>query len=180
MKKLAAIIVLSLPVSVYAGEKIIKEFDGSVATASAMSKVIRKEAAEGATVVTFPGGRWQWHDLTQLNLPPKVKPAKKVYPVVFDQLEDSIKEWVLRNNIAAVQIRINPKVPADVFFRVEKCLSLLGVPYAVTSMKALMKDALWLMETDGKVISVEPGRGAVSVPSREARDPTSYMTEDEH
>lgn len=167
MKRLAAIIALFLPVAAYAGEKTIKKFDGSVATVSSMSKIIRKEASEGATVVIFPGGRWKWHDLTQLNLPSKLKPAKKEYPVVFDQLETSIEDWVKELDIKAVLIRMNPKLPADVFFRIEKCLSVLNIPYAVTSTKGLMKDALWLMETDGKLVSAGAGRNAVPVPAKE-------------
>ena len=59
-----------------AAEQVISGFDGKLESVERMSSIIRDEAAAGATVVNFAGGRWSWHDLTRLDVPQKAVMSK--------------------------------------------------------------------------------------------------------
>lgn len=165
MKTLITIIVLYSTIMVCAREKVIKKFDGSTEFVLSMSMVIQKEAANGVTELIFPNGHWKWHSLAHLNLPSKLKFEKKEILIIDENLESLISDWVKLNDIKALLIRVNPQLPADAFFRVEKCITSLKIPYAVMTLKSLMDYSVCLMETNGKVIPAKPSKDAVPIPN---------------
>ena len=149
-------IFLAASVLVSAGEQVVSDFDGEKDTIERMGSVIRKRAAEGATVVRFPDGQWRWYDLTCLDLPPKQEMAERKFIRASAQLDSTIRDWVAKRGVKAVVISVNNKAPANTFFEIERILAQLKLPYALAIGGDVEPGSFLLQETDGHVRSIAP------------------------
>ena len=131
MRILRYSIAIALCTSSIAEERRVAEFDASKATVRQLSQVIRKEVSNGATVVVFREGRWKWHNLGRLGLPKIERKATKAFDYTAG-LEKDVRRWTTENEVKAVQIALDPELPAKAFFSVERILTRLEIPYALT------------------------------------------------
>lgn len=170
LKRTAAIL-FGFSVVACAGEnvKVVSDFDGKRESIERMSTIIGEAASEGATLVRFPGGQWRWHAMTRLELPRKKKLEHTEFETAAIDLSASIREWITTHKVRAVQIAIDKDAPAEVFFKIERLLTGMSVPYALVGGTEVGRGRMLVHETDGRARSIpldEPSGEQGGAPNR--------------
>lgn len=157
---------LAICIFANAGEIVIASFDGEKESVQRMSEIIRRAAVGGATFVRFPDGQWKWHDLGRLGLPQKPDLVRKEYEIGAPEMEKNVREWIAKHNVKAVQIAIAKEAPANVFFKIERLLTGLNIPYGLVSGAEVARGKLLLLETNGvaRVIPLQEPKSEQGVP----------------
>ena len=147
------LILYSFAIFASAEEVSVPDF-GEKESCGKMAVIIQEKATKGATVVRFPTGQWKWHDLTRMELPSKKEMARHEFERDAQELVGEVRKWITTNDVRAVVVVVNDATPADTFFKIERVLTDLHVPYGLASGGNVDNDKIRLIETDGRVVSI--------------------------
>ena len=134
----------------------IEEFDPKRKTVADVLKIVRSEVGKGATAVIFPQGEWRWHSPLVAENPKKEAEFSKKTFRASNMLTAEITRWLQEAKPVSVQFALDPKLPAESYFAVEKVLRKHKLRYWTVSGTTIEDGMVTLLETDGRARVVTP------------------------
>lgn len=115
-----------------------------------------QDAAEKGTVrVKFPSGEWNWYSAVHMEIPQKKELAKwESKTNTFNKT--ALKQWIINNKVAAVQIYLGSDIDPKIYFIIEKILRDRKIPYWVIRQDpdTGARHAIIIYEANGAVRSI--------------------------